>query len=326
MSSPLDRKECYMGIDIGGTYIKAGVVSADGKIWAQRLQAVQHENLNVLIKQIVGVVHELRQAGESFQFKGVGIGVPGLVSKKKSRISISPNMPYLNGVEFKAQMEQLLELPVWLENDAKVNAYGEMLMGAARDIRDFIYITIGTRVGAAVVIDRKIFQGASGYAGELGHMGVDPEGKKCFCGGTGCLERYVSAPSIAQRVEERISLNPTSALQIIADRPITTQDVSAAAMIGDKMASVIIGDVGRYLGMAISNLINLLNVEMVVLGGGVIEAGDVLLRPTIEEVKRRALSLPYDDCKIVAGSLGPAAGIIGASLLARDILSVETVS
>ena len=97
-------------------------------------------------------------------------------------------------------------------------------------------------------------------------------------------------------------------------------------MIGDKMASVIIGDVGRYLGMAISNLINLLNVEMVVLGGGVIEAGDVLLRPTIEEVKRRALSLPYDDCKIVAGSLGPAAGIIGASLLARDILSVETVS
>src|SRR2546422_6840404 len=127
MSSRLDKKECYIGIDIGGTYIKAGVVSTDGKIWAQRLQNVQHENLNVLMKQIVAVIHELRQAGERFQFKGVGIGVPGLVSKKKSRISISPNMPYLNGVEFKAQIEQLFELPVWLENDAKGNAYVKMM-------------------------------------------------------------------------------------------------------------------------------------------------------------------------------------------------------
>jgi glucokinase len=322
MSTVMSKKACYVGIDIGATYLKAGVVSVDGKIWAQRIQDVHHENLNILSNQIVSVIQELRQADGSFQFKGVGIGVPGLVSKKRSRISISPNMPYLNGAEFKAQMEPLLELPVLLENDAKVNAYGEMLMGAAADVRNFVYITIGTRVGAALVIDRKILQGASGYAGELGHMVVDPEGKKCSCGGTGCLESYVSAPSIAQRVEERISLNPSSALQIITDRLITAQDVSAAATLGDKMASVIIGEVGRYLGMAISNLINLLNVEMVVLGGGVIEAGDVLLRPTIEEVRRRALSPPYDDCRIVAGSLGASAGVIGASLLARDNLSV----
>lgn len=325
MLSTITGKECYVGIDIGATYLRAGIVSPEGKIWAQRIQNVQHENLTLLTKQIVAQIQELRQADESFHLVGAGVGVPGLVSRKTSRISISATMPYLSGAEFKTQLEQSLQLPVWVENDAKVNAYGEMQIGVAVGVRNFIYIAIGTRVGAAVVIDGKIFEGASGYAGELGHVGVDPEGKKCFCGGTGCLERYISAPSIAQRVEERIALNPSSALQIITDRPVTAQDVSAAALLGDRMASVIIAEVGRYLGMAISNLINLLNVEMVVLGGGVIEAGEVLLRPAIEEVKRRALSPPYEDCKIIAGSLGSSAGIIGASLLARDNLAVKTV-
>jgi predicted NBD/HSP70 family sugar kinase len=201
-----------------------------------------------------------------------------------------------------------------------------MLLGAAQGVDHFIYIAIGSRVGAAVVLGRKLYQGFSGFAGELGHVGVDPDGKKCYCGGTGCLERYVSAPSIAQRVEERISLNPSSALQIITDRPVGAQDVSAAAITGDKMASVIISEVGRYLGMAIANLINFLNVEMIVLGGTVMDAGEVLLQPTIEEAKRRALSPPYEDCKIVAGSLGTSAGIVGASLMARDILTAKIES
>lgn len=326
MNSVSGKKDCYIGIDIGGSTIKAGVVDAQGKIWAQRQKPIFHENLSALSSQITLMVSELREADPSFQVKAAGIGVPALVSKKKSHISISPSLPYLNGVELKSQMESLLGLPVSLENDANVGAYGEMSVGAAKEARDFVYVSIGTRVGAGIVINRKIYRGAGGFAGELGHIAVDPEGKKCFCGATGCLERYVSAPSIAQRVEERIILNPSSALQIITERPINAQDVSAAALVGDKMACVIIGEVGRYLGMAIANLINLLNVEMVVLGGGVIEAGEVLLKPTIDEVRRRALSPPYDDCRIVAGTLGAAAGIIGSSLLARDRLSVEAVS
>ncbi len=321
-----DRKDCFIGIDIGGSTIKAGVIDADGKIWAQRQKLITHESLPSLSRQIASVAGELREADHNFRVRGVGIGVPALVSKRKSRITISPSLPYLNGVEFKSQMESLLGLPVSLENDANVGAYGEMLMGAARDVNDFVYISIGTRVGAGIVINRRLHQGAGGFAGELGHIAVDPEGKKCFCGSAGCLERYVSAPSIAQRVEERIMLNPSSALQIITDRPINAQDVSAAALVGDKMACVIIGEVGRYLGMAIANLINLLNVQMVVLGGGVIEAGDVLLKPTVEEVKRHALSPPYDDCKIVTSTLGAAAGVIGSSLLVRDMLSLEAAS
>jgi glucokinase-like ROK family protein len=315
------KKDCYIGIDIGDTYLNAGVINSDGRIWAQRHQDVPHENFAMLTQQIVATVSELRQADRSFPIKGVGIGVPGLISRRNSRIILSLNLPFLNGVEFKGQVEELIGLPVVLENDANMAAYAEMLIGAALGVSHFIYVAIGSRVGAAIILDRKVYQGFSGFAGELGHVSVDPDGKKCYCGGTGCLERYVSAPSIAQRVEERISLNPSSALQIITDRPVSAQDVSAAAMIGDKMASVIISDVGRYLGMTIANSINFLNVEMVVLGGSVIDAGEVLLRPTIDEVKRRALSPPYDDCKIVAGSLGTSAGVIGASLMARDILT-----
>jgi glucokinase len=315
------KKDYYIGMDIGDTYLNAGVISADGRIWAQQHQDVPNENFAVLTQQIVATVSELRQADRSFRIKGVGIGVPGLISKRKSRIILSLNLPFLNGVEFKSQVEEQIELPVVVENDANMAAYAEMLIGAAQGVNHFIYIAIGNRVGAAIIFDHKIYQGFGGFAGELGHVSVDPDGKRCHCGGTGCLERYVSAPSIAQRVEDRISLNPSSALQIITDRPLNAQDVSAAAMIGDKMASVIMSEVGRYLGMAIANLINFLNIEMVLLGGSVIDAGEVLLRPTIEEVKRRALSPPCDDCKIVAGSLGTSAGVIGASLMARDILT-----
>ncbi len=325
MTSNLHHKECYAGIDIGATSLRAGIVSPEGKIWAQRIQSVRHESLGGLTSQIVAQMQELRQADDGFHLAGVGVGIPGLVSRMTSSISVSAALPYLSGAALKPQLERLLGLPVWLENDAKASAYGEMQIGAAAGAKDFVYISIGNRVGAAVVIDGKVFQGASGFTGELGHTVIDPEGKKCSCGATGCLERYISAPSIAQRVEERISLNPSSALQIITDRHVTAQDVSTAALVGDKMASVIMSEVGRYLGMAIANLINLLNVEMVILGGGVIEAGDVILRPTIEEVKRRALSPAYEDCRIIPGSLGTSAGIIGAALLARDNLIVKTV-
>ena len=229
-------------------------------------------------------------------------------------------------MDLKTTLSKELHLPVVIDNDANAGAYGEMQMGAATSVRNFIYISIGTRVGASIVLNRSIYRGASGYAGELGHSSVDPDGKLCVCGRQGCLESYISAPSIAQRVDERIGLNPTSTLQIITDRPVTAQDVSAAAALGDPMASVILGEVARYLGIAIAGLINFYNPEMVILGGGVIGAGDVLLQPTIDEVRRRALPPCSEACQIVSSFLGPSSGIIGASLLACNRLSRKPAS
>ncbi|HVN79603.1 MAG TPA: ROK family protein [Terriglobia bacterium] len=311
-------KECFIGMDIGGTYIKAGVVGVDGKVWAQRHQDVQRNDLGSLIRQIVSLANELKLADPTLQVMGIGVGFPGLISAKDSVISLSPNIPALNGIHLKEILTDQLGWPAVIENDANAGAYGEMWLGAATSVTNFIYISIGTRVGAAIVLNRQIYRGVGGYAGELGHTSVVPDGKACFCGRTGCLEAYVSAPSIAQRVEERLNLNPSSALQIITDRPVNAQDVSAAASLGDPMAIVIVGEVARYLGLAIANLIDFLNPELVILGGGVIGAGNVLLQLTIEEVRRRVLSPCFEDCQIVCSQLGPSAGVIGASLLARD--------
>ncbi|MSO23911.1 MAG: ROK family protein [Acidobacteria bacterium] len=179
-SSSSVKQDCYIGIDIGSASIKAGVVDSEEKIRAQRNRAIAYESLPSLSRQIAAIVAELKEADSTLEERGVGIGVPALVSKKKARISISPSLPYLNGVELKSQMEGLLGLPVSLENDANVAAYGEMSIGAARDVQDFVYVSVGTRVGAGLVINRRIYQGAGGFAGELGHIAVDPEGKNVF--------------------------------------------------------------------------------------------------------------------------------------------------
>jgi glucokinase len=307
----------YIGIDIGGVTIKAGLVDSDGNVRSQRQQLIAHENMETLTQQIFHLTKELR-GDSNINVRSMGIGVPALVSKNSRKIVISPSLRYLDGIELQGRMESLLEYPVFIENDANVGAYGEMIQGAATNVRDFAYISIGSRVGGGIIFDRQIYYGVGGFAGELGHVTVDPEGKSCYCGSNGCLERYVSATSISQRVEERIILNPSSALQIITNRPITAQDVFAAAQLGDKMACVIVGEVSRYLGIAIAGLINLLNLEMVVLGGGVVGGGSLLLKPTLEEVKRHALSPSYENCVIVVSALGPSAGVIGAALLARD--------
>jgi glucokinase len=182
-SSSVVKQDCYIGIDIGGASIKAGVVDSEGKIRAQRNRVIAHESIPALSRQIADIVGDLKEADSKFDVRGVGIGVPALVSKKKSRISISPSLPYLNGVEFKSQMEGLLGLPVSLENDANVAAYGEMSVPSrSMDVQDFVYVSIGTRVGAGLVISRRIYQGAGGF----GELDILPSIRKAkvLCGGT----------------------------------------------------------------------------------------------------------------------------------------------
>ncbi len=321
MPSSSEKKSCYLGIDIGKSHLKAGIVDDDGRIFAQRHQDFDCHDLDSLTDQISLLFQQLQQADQSFSVAAIGLGIPAMVAQEMDQVALSLPLPFLNGINFRGHISKWVGLPVVLDSDANVAAYGEMLMGAAQEARHFVYINIGSRVGASIVLDRRIYRGISGFAGELGHVSLDPDGRKCSCGAQGCLERYISASSISQRVVERLSLNPSSALQIITDRPVSAQDVTAAAALGDKMASVIISEVGRYLGVAISNLIDLLNVELVVLGGGLTEAGEVLFVPALDEVRRRSLAPPYDACQIVAGALGPAAGVIGAALMARDFLN-----
>jgi glucokinase len=212
-------------------------------------------------------------------------------------------------------------LPVILDNDANAAAYGELHVGAARGRREVFFITLGQGIGAGLIINGHIYRGAAGFAGEFGHMTIDPEGIECACGNIGCLETIASGPNIVRRTRERLYRDRTSSLSRLAiprDREFTAEDIAHAASEGDEMAQLMMERTGMFLGIALAAVINLLNVEMVVMGGGVMYAGDLILKPTIKETRRRAFPPSFNSCEIVIAKLGPTAGMIGAALMARD--------
>jgi len=232
-----------------------------------------------------------------------------------------PNQPSFSQIDLTAELSRATELPVILDNDANAAAYGELQVGAARGRREVFFVTLGAGIGAGLIINGQIYRGAAGFAGEFGHMTIDPEGIECACGNIGCLETIVSGPNIVRRTRERLYRDRTSSLSRLAiprDREFTAEDIAHAAREGDEMAQVMMERTGMFLGIALAAVINLLNVEMVVMGGGVMEAGDLILKPTIKETRRRAFPPSFNSCEVVIAKLGPTAGMIGAALMARD--------
>ena len=206
-----------------------------------------------------------------------------------------------------------------LENDANAAAYGELKAGAGRDARDLFYIGIGESIGGAIILDGKLWTGASGCAGEIGHITINTEGIECACGNTGCLETVASAPNIVRRARERLGRDSTSSLSRLAtEESITVADVAREATNGDDFSIMMIERTGRFIGAAVASIINLLSIERIVLGGGVMQAGDLILKPIIEEAGKRSFQPCFESTKIVAAELGADGVAIGAALLARD--------
>jgi glucokinase len=208
---------------------------------------------------------------------------------------------------------------VEIENDANAAAYGEFKVGAGRGSRNLFYMMIGNGIGGAIVLDGKLWTGASGFAGEVGHITIDTEGLECVCGNTGCLETLASAPSIVRRARERLNRDNTSSLSRLAlNKNFNAEDVAHEAREGDDFAAMMIERTGKYIGTGVASVINLLNIERIVLGGGVMDAGPLILNPIIQEVKRRAFQPCFDATSIVISELGLDAAPIGVALLARD--------
>ena len=219
-------------------------------------------------------------------------------------------------------MTRATGLRVELENDANAAAYGEYKVGAGRGARNMFYMMIGNGIGGAIILDGKLWTGASGFAGEVGHITIDTEGLECVCGNTGCLETVASAPSIVRRARERLNRDSTSSLSRLAlNKSFTAEDVAHQANEGDDFAHMMIERTGKYIGTGVASVINLLNIELVVLGGGVMDAGSLILNPIIQEVKRRAFQPCFEATEIVAAKLGLDGAPIGAALLARDATS-----
>lgn len=322
MTNGQNDSSLYIGLDLGGTMLKSALVSAAGEILRETRVETEQENPDALLGQLIEAALSLRDdARAAGQAAAIGIGIPGLVNRKTNRIEVMPNLPNLSDRDILAELSQATGLPIILDNDANAAAYAELQVGAARGRRDVFFVTLGTGIGAGLIINGQIFRGAAGFAGEFGHMTIDPEGIECGCGNIGCLETIASGPNIVRRTRERLYRDRTSSLSRLAlprDREFTAEDIARAAREGDEMAQVMMERTGMFLGIALAAVINLLNVEMVVMGGGVMEAGDLILKPTVKETRRRAFPPSFNSSEIVIAQLGPQAGVIGAALLGRD--------
>ena len=314
MSNPPELQASFIGIDLSGPRIRAAIVSADGGISERRETSMASDNL---VEQVARVVDELRASNP--QIAAAGIAISGLVNRQTDRVIASRDLPSTVRENLHSELIEATGLRVELENDANAAAYGEYKVGAGRGTRDMFYITIGEGIGGAIILDGKLWTGASGFAGEFGHITIDTEGIECECGNTGCLETIASGPNIVRRANERLYRDGTSSLSKLAiNKNFTADDVAHEAKNGDDFSLMMIERTGKFIGTGVASVLNLLNIERIVLGGGVMDAGDLILNPIIHEAKRRAFQPCFEATTIVAATLGPDAVSIGAALLARD--------
>jgi glucokinase len=319
MTSPVQPSTNYIGVDLSGATMHAALVTEDGRVLERREAALERD---VVERQVAQTVAELRDVSPNIT--ALGVGIPGLVNPRTDRVVISPDLPSVVRGDIHAELTKATGLTVELWNDANAAAYGEYKVGAGRGSRDMFYVTIGTGIGGAIILGGNLWLGATGFAGEFGHITIDAEGIECVCGNTGCLETVASAPNIVRRANERLYRDSTSSLSKLAmNKDFTAADIAREAKSGDDFAMLMIERTGKYIGAAVASVINLLNIERIVLGGGVMEAGDLILNPIIRESGRRSFQPCFEATQIVLAELGADAVAIGAAMLARDAAQQE---
>lgn len=303
-----------IGVDLGGTNLRSALLKQTGELLDKDQEATHAlEGCKRVLARIADTIkRQQRQAADrGLTVAAVGVGAPGVIHLDTGIVVKSPNFPDWNNLPLKEELEKALGIPVFIENDANAAALGEQWQGAGQGINSMILLTLGTGVGGGIVLNNRIWQGADGMAGELGHMTLIPEGRPCGCGNRGCLEMYASSRGIVQsycETRNRTAILPSNAL--------TSEQVYQAARSGDQAALAVMQDMGRMLGIGIANLINIFNPEMIVLGGGVKDAWELFIGATRGEVMKRAFRVPAERTKIVPSLLGGDAGMIGAAAVA----------
>jgi glucokinase len=307
-----------IGVDVGGTAIKCGLVSSGGRIEAfRRIPLERVDDSDRLVAAIHQAADGLREEARRNGIGPVGVGVcaPGSIDRAEGRIHKAPNLPGLEDLPLRERLTRLLPEPVELANDVNAAALGELCFGAGRDRRHFVMVALGTGVGGALVVGGRLYTGAAGFAGEVGHITVDPHGPACPCGNVGCLERFTGAPAIEERARQLLASSSDGG-SLRAASEITPETVAEAAREGDRVALQVLEETGRWLGIAFITLINLLDPECVVVGGGIAQAGAPLFDSILRTVDDRTMSSTARTVPIVMAELGPRAGMAGAGALA----------
>ncbi len=311
-------KRHIIGLDVGGTKISLIIATDAGRILVKTVIPTEVERgpehtIKKIIAEIKGLLKEVKIKLQ--EVKGIGIGVPGSLDPIKGTILGSPNMPGWSGISLKDILNSEFGLPVILDNDANTAALGEKLFGAGRDIDSLFYFTVSTGIGGGFIINGKIHHGASFNAAEVGHMVILPDGPKCNCGKRGCLEALASGTAVARSAREKVKNNPSSLIMKLVDNDvelITARIVAEAAKEGDELAKQIYQEAGTFLGIGVANVLNLINPQMVVIGGGLSYSGSILFEPMRERARQEAFGRTYQVCQIVPSKLGNTAGCLGA--------------
>jgi glucokinase len=310
-----------VGVDIGGTNVVVGTGQEDGHSLHGHQKEPTHltggpgatvDQVNRLVA--VSLTQARAELGSGIDVIGVGIGSPGPLDTRSGTVLLTPNLGWTE-MPLRDRVAAAAGLPTTLDNDANCSVLGEWWRGAAQGGRVVIGITIGTGIGGGIVLDGKVYHGASDCAGEIGHVSIDQSGRQCKCGNYGCLEAYAAGPAIARRAVEGLAAGADSRLPEYVDGDltvITARTVSQAARDGDEFCLEVIRETAHYLGGAIANLVNIFNPDTVVVCGGVTLAGRHLFDPLCNQVRRRAFRPAVAACRIVAGSLPGTAGVIGA--------------
>jgi len=316
------KPEYVLGIDLGGTKILAGVFDSNLKlIAASKLSTKAERGVDAVIERIARCAREAVDEADLTmkQVRGIGIGAPGAVNFAAGTVIFAPNMPGWKDVPLKKGLEKLLDVPVWIENDCNIAALGVYGAELKHKPSSMLGIFVGTGIGGGIIINGELHSGFGHTAGEIGHMVIEVNGPKCGCGNKGCFEALASRTAIFQRIKSAVKDGQKTILtDMLGDKldDMRSGDLRKALKKGDKFVDKVIEEAAEYIGIAVSNLVNILNPEVVVLGGGVIEAlQDYMMSVIIETAKDYAMPGAMKGVEIVASELGDHAGITGGAVL-----------
>jgi glucokinase len=306
--------DIIIGVDLGGTNIKAGAISQDGEVLYRCRRPTEGEGgPDTVCDNIALAVAECREnLSDDQEAIGVGVGSPGPLDLSRGLVVMAPNLPGWENIPLLAMIEDRTGLDCVVENDANAAALAEQWIGAGHGCSSLVLFTLGTGIGGGIVLDEKVWHGFGDCAAEIGHMSIDPEGPRCNCGNWGCVEAHASATAMVRRMRESIEAGTNTSLAQKKD-DLTAKDIYEAAVEGDSAASENMHMTGFYLGVAVSNIMHILNPEVVVFTGGVTAAGNMLLRPIRQTARERTMEACRRDVKIRFGQLGEDAGVIGAA-------------
>lgn len=319
----MKQKKLILGIDVGGTSIKFGVVDGNRILNEISLPTYAYENPDKVLAQVKTGIKNIFDLYPPEKFIGIGIGFPGIVDVDTGVVTSAPNFANWKRVEVRKTIAKF-GLPVFIDNDANCAALGELYFGRGRKLSNFVMVTLGTGVGGGIIINKKLFRGESGGAGEIGHITIDYSGPTCKCGKKGCVEAYAGNNYIKQRTIHKLHEYPDSIILELVEHDlekIEPKVINDAAKQGDQLAIKILSETGYYIGIGLANIANILDIKHFIIGGGVSNAGRVLLKAIENSIKEHGVRNIVKDVVVTSAQLKNKAGILGAASLVLSNLN-----